>query len=254
MALHRPGLLIWAAASKPRSASKTSPPVQGVRANQLVGYGLVVGLNGTGDSLRNSPFTEQSLQSMLDSDGRQRRAGELAHEKHRRRAGDRGSAALFGQGLAHRRHGLVARRRHVARRRLAGDDAALGRRRRDLCGGAGAGRDRRFPGAGEGGVAQPERADDGPHPQRRAGRARGQRPARRRGGARARAAQPGFQHGGEDRRRRSTPTRRKRYGRRTARERDLRTVTLTRRPTSARRGFWPRSASFHRDPMHRHAS
>jgi flagellar P-ring protein precursor FlgI len=43
--------------------------VQGVRANQLVGYGLVIGLNGTGDSLRNSPFTEQSLQSMLDSMG-----------------------------------------------------------------------------------------------------------------------------------------------------------------------------------------
>jgi flagellar P-ring protein FlgI len=43
--------------------------VQGVRANQLVGYGLVVGLNGTGDSLRNSPFTEQSLQSMLDTMG-----------------------------------------------------------------------------------------------------------------------------------------------------------------------------------------
>ena len=43
--------------------------VQGVRTNQLVGYGLVVGLNGTGDSLRNSPFTEQSLQSMLDQMG-----------------------------------------------------------------------------------------------------------------------------------------------------------------------------------------
>jgi flagellar P-ring protein precursor FlgI len=43
--------------------------VQGVRANQLVGYGLVVGLNGTGDSLRNAPFTEQSLQSMLDRMG-----------------------------------------------------------------------------------------------------------------------------------------------------------------------------------------
>jgi flagellar P-ring protein precursor FlgI len=43
--------------------------VQGVRPNQLVGYGLVVGLNGTGDSLRNSPFTEQSLQSMLDQMG-----------------------------------------------------------------------------------------------------------------------------------------------------------------------------------------
>ena len=43
--------------------------MQGVRANQLVGYGLVIGLNGTGDSLRNSPFTEQSLQSMLDRMG-----------------------------------------------------------------------------------------------------------------------------------------------------------------------------------------
>ena len=33
--------------------------VEGVRSNQLVGYGLVVGLNGTGDSLRNAPFTER---------------------------------------------------------------------------------------------------------------------------------------------------------------------------------------------------
>jgi flagellar P-ring protein precursor FlgI len=43
--------------------------VGGVRANQLVGYGLVIGLNGTGDSLRNSPFTDQSLKSMLDRMG-----------------------------------------------------------------------------------------------------------------------------------------------------------------------------------------
>lgn len=43
--------------------------VQGVRANQLIGYGLVVGLNGSGDSLRNSPFTAQSLESMLDQMG-----------------------------------------------------------------------------------------------------------------------------------------------------------------------------------------
>ncbi len=40
--------------------------VEGVRENQLVGYGLVVGLNGTGDKLNNSPFTKQSLQSMLE--------------------------------------------------------------------------------------------------------------------------------------------------------------------------------------------
>jgi flagellar P-ring protein precursor FlgI len=32
----------------------------------LVGYGLVVGLNGSGDSLRNAPFTQQSLQTMLE--------------------------------------------------------------------------------------------------------------------------------------------------------------------------------------------
>lgn len=40
--------------------------IRGVRSNQLSGYGLVVGLKGTGDSLRNSPFTAQSLRSMLD--------------------------------------------------------------------------------------------------------------------------------------------------------------------------------------------
>ncbi|WP_035692397.1 flagellar basal body P-ring protein FlgI [Azospirillum halopraeferens] len=43
--------------------------VEGVRDNMLVGYGLVVGLNGTGDSLNNSPFTEQSLTGMLERMG-----------------------------------------------------------------------------------------------------------------------------------------------------------------------------------------
>lgn len=49
--------------------------VQGVRPNQLVGYGLVVGLNGTGDTLRNAPFTDQSMQSMLDRLGVSTRSG-----------------------------------------------------------------------------------------------------------------------------------------------------------------------------------
>lgn len=40
--------------------------IEGVRDNMLIGYGLVVGLNGTGDSLSNSPFTEQSIIGMLD--------------------------------------------------------------------------------------------------------------------------------------------------------------------------------------------
>ena len=43
--------------------------IQGARENQLLGYGLVVGLNATGDSLRNSPFTEASIKSMLDQLG-----------------------------------------------------------------------------------------------------------------------------------------------------------------------------------------
>lgn len=40
--------------------------IEGVRDNALIGYGLVVGLNGTGDKLNNSPFTEQSLIAMLE--------------------------------------------------------------------------------------------------------------------------------------------------------------------------------------------
>ena len=40
--------------------------VEGVRQNDLIGYGIVVGLNGTGDSVRNSPFTEDSLTYMLE--------------------------------------------------------------------------------------------------------------------------------------------------------------------------------------------
>ena len=43
--------------------------IEGVRQNQLVGYGLVVGLAGTGDTLNNIPFTKQSLQAMLERMG-----------------------------------------------------------------------------------------------------------------------------------------------------------------------------------------
>ena len=43
--------------------------LQGVRDNQLIGYGLVVGIQGAGDTLRNSPFTQQAIQSMLDRMG-----------------------------------------------------------------------------------------------------------------------------------------------------------------------------------------
>jgi flagellar P-ring protein precursor FlgI len=49
-----------------QSRIKDIAAVEGVRSNQLVGYGLVVGLNGTGDSLRNCPFTRQSLEGMTE--------------------------------------------------------------------------------------------------------------------------------------------------------------------------------------------
>lgn len=66
-------VLIFLVAAVPAAGAKTRikdiTDVQGVRVNQLIGYGLVVGLNGTGDSLRNSPFTEQSMQAMLDRQG-----------------------------------------------------------------------------------------------------------------------------------------------------------------------------------------
>ncbi|SNB61745.1 flagellar P-ring protein precursor FlgI [Arboricoccus pini] len=39
---------------------------EGVRENMLIGYGLVVGLNGTGDTLRNAVFTQESLVAMLE--------------------------------------------------------------------------------------------------------------------------------------------------------------------------------------------
>lgn len=49
-----------------QSRIKDIVAVEGVRTNMLVGYGLVVGLNGTGDGLANAPFTRESLIGMLE--------------------------------------------------------------------------------------------------------------------------------------------------------------------------------------------
>src|SRR5476649_1448038 len=62
-------LLALAVAAAPAGATsriKDLANIDGVRQNQLIGYGLVVGLNGTGDTLNNIPFTKQSLQAMLE--------------------------------------------------------------------------------------------------------------------------------------------------------------------------------------------
>jgi flagellar P-ring protein FlgI len=56
-----PGASVWA-----EVRIKDIADVQGVRENQLIGYGLVVGLNGTGDKLNNNVFTRESLIGMLE--------------------------------------------------------------------------------------------------------------------------------------------------------------------------------------------
>ena len=63
------GLAIALLASGPGNGAsriKDIADFEGIRDNMLIGYGLVVGLNGSGDSLRNAPFTKQSLESMLE--------------------------------------------------------------------------------------------------------------------------------------------------------------------------------------------
>jgi flagellar P-ring protein FlgI len=61
--------LVLAEPSWAASRIKDVTVVQGIRDNQLVGYGLVIGLAGTGDSLRTSAFTEVSMRSMLQKMG-----------------------------------------------------------------------------------------------------------------------------------------------------------------------------------------
>lgn len=77
------GSTIVAAQSAPSAAASAAPAaplarsarikeiatVQGVRSNQLVGYGLVVGLDGTGDQTTSTPFTAQSISAMLQQMG-----------------------------------------------------------------------------------------------------------------------------------------------------------------------------------------
>ena len=58
--------LMLASPAIANSRLKDIADFEGVRDNLLVGYGLVVGLNGTGNSLRNAAFTEESLKAMLE--------------------------------------------------------------------------------------------------------------------------------------------------------------------------------------------
>ena len=72
-ALRLCGLLLLAAAAALPAAHamriKELAAVQGVRSNALTGYGIVVGLDGTGDQTTQTPFTTQSIQAMLQQMG-----------------------------------------------------------------------------------------------------------------------------------------------------------------------------------------
>ncbi|TXJ01052.1 MAG: flagellar basal body P-ring protein FlgI [Aquabacterium sp.] len=59
--------LLWLLLAPPVHAErlKDIASIQGVRSNQLIGYGLVVGLNGTGDQTTQTPFTLQTFNNML---------------------------------------------------------------------------------------------------------------------------------------------------------------------------------------------
>src|SRR3977135_2175405 len=70
-------LALWAMPAAATSRIKDLANVEGVRQNQLIGYGLVVGLNGTGDTLNNIPFTKQSLTAMLERLGVNIRGAQL---------------------------------------------------------------------------------------------------------------------------------------------------------------------------------
>ena len=212
-----------------------------MRANQLVGYGLVIGLNGTGDSLRNSPFTEQSLQSMLDRMGvnvrkRQPRTRNVAAVIVTAELpafigrGSRIDVTVSSLGDA---TSLVGG--SLIMTPLAGPD------NRDLRGRSGPGRGfrlqrrRRRPKPLTQNVPTSGRIPNGAHR-----RARAAEPVRRRPNTRARAAQSGFRHRGARSPTRSTPIRYGRYGIRwrtsaiCARSRSIKPASLGRRDSSPR--------------------
>lgn len=71
--------VLWLLAAYSAQAARIKDIVafEGVRDNVLMGYGLVVGLNGTGDKLKNNKFTEESLVSFLERQGVNTRGTEL---------------------------------------------------------------------------------------------------------------------------------------------------------------------------------
>lgn len=71
------GMMLFASQANASSRIKDISDIEGVRENYLIGYGLVVGLNGTGDSISSMAFTEESLIGMLERLGVNTRDGKI---------------------------------------------------------------------------------------------------------------------------------------------------------------------------------
>lgn len=95
-------VLLLALPAQAQVRIKDIADMEGIRGNQLVGYGLVVGLNGTGDKLDFAVFTRQSLIGMLAAPGREhpRPAGEAQDQERRRGARRRRSCRHSGARAA----------------------------------------------------------------------------------------------------------------------------------------------------------
>ena len=98
---------LWAGPVAAKSRIKDIVSFEGVRGNHLVGYGLVIGLAGTGDSLRNNPETQQSLTSMME------RLGVNTHGATMEQSYDQGMRMLPGDDEA-----VVRKSREYSKRKM----------------------------------------------------------------------------------------------------------------------------------------
>ena len=134
----------------------------------LIGYGLVVGLNGTGDTLQNSPFTQQALQTMLERLGVNTRGANVNTKNIAAVMVTANLPPFAAQGT---RIDVTVSALGDAKSLQGGTllvTPLLGGGRRSLRARARAARGRRLLGAGRGGIGHARRADLGPHRQRRA--------------------------------------------------------------------------------------
>ena len=118
-------VLLFAASQAHAERIKDLVTIQGVRSNQLIGYGLVVGLDGTGDQTTQTPFTVQSITAMLSQMGTNLPPGTNLQVKNVAAVMiTDGAARVRTSGPDHRRDGLVARQREEPARRHAAEHAA----------------------------------------------------------------------------------------------------------------------------------